>query len=71
MKMISIPEAEYNQLQEEVNSLRELVRQFVIDANKLLPGKKGAVLSPKIREVNMVAKMSQKEKIEHFKRKYQ
>jgi hypothetical protein len=71
MKMISIPEAKYNQLQEEVNSLRELLNQFVSSATKLLPRKRAAKeLPPKLREATKVAKMTQREKVEHFKNKF-
>jgi len=71
MKMISIPEDEYKTLQEENNSLRELINQFVGSAIKLVPRKRGAnELPPKIRAVNKVAKMSKKEQLEHFKNKF-
>jgi len=74
MKMIEIPESEYKEylnLKEEVNSLRELVGQFIGKATKLMPRKRGAKeLPPTLREVEKVAKMTQKEKIEHIKRKF-
>jgi len=71
MKMISIPETEYNQLQEENNSLRELVSQFVGKAMKLVPRKRGAnEVPPTIRAVTKVAKMNKTQRVAHFKQKF-
>lgn len=71
MKMISIPEDEYKGLQEENNSLRELINQFVGKATKLVPRKRGAnELPPKIRAIAKVTKMTKQQQIEHFKTKF-
>jgi len=72
MKMISIPESDWQLLQEENNSLRELVSQFVGKATKLIPADQGAKKSkpPRLRASDKMAGMNAAQLKDHFRKKY-
>jgi len=70
MKNILVPEAEYIKLQEENNSLRELINQFVGKAADFLPGIGADIAPPPVLKKAKPKKLSAKaQKIAYLKSK--